>query len=154
LELARRSSSLNRLDLGKMKLRAVDFFTETARYKKENLFFDLAIIDPPFFSVTEKGTVDMVSESARLINKLRPLIKDGGRLIAINNALFLPGKTYFEGLEDLCKDGYLEIEQIVPIPEDITGFPDTIVSSAPANPEPFNHSTKIVILRVKRKAAR
>lgn len=152
LELARRSVMLNRFDLGKMKLRAVDFFSETARYKKENVLFDLAIIDPPFFSVTEKGTVDMVSESIRLINKLRPLLKDGGWLIAINNALFLPGKTYIEGLEALCKDGYLEIEEILPIPADITGFADTIVSTAPSDPAPFNHPTKIVVMRVKRKA--
>jgi len=153
LELARRSAMLNRLDLGKMKLRAADFFSETARYKKEGLTFDVGIIDPPFFSVTEKGTVDMVSESLRLINKLRPLIRDGGRLIAINNALFLPGKTYIEGVETLCKDGYLEIEELIPVPEDITGFANTIVSTAPADPAPFNHSTKMVVMRVKRKAA-
>ena len=151
MELARRSAMLNRLDLGRMKLRAADFFSETARLKREGSLFDLAIIDPPFFSVTEKGTVDTFGESTRLINKLRPLVKDNGRLIAINNALFLSGREYMEGLEALCKDGYLEIEQIILIPEDITGYADTIVSKPPADPAPFNHSTKIVVMRVKRK---
>jgi 23S rRNA (cytosine1962-C5)-methyltransferase len=151
LGLARRSAMLNRLDLGRMKLRAEDVFSEIGKYKKEGLFFDLALLDPPFFSVTEKGKVDMISESARLINKLRPLIKDGGRLVAINNALFLSGQEYMQSLEALCHDGYLEIEQMIPVPDDITGFSETIVSKPPVAPAPFNHPTKIVIMRVKRK---
>jgi len=150
LGLARRSAMLNRLDLGRMKLRADDVFSEIGNCKKEGLFFDLALLDPPFLSVTEKGKVDLVSESTRLINKLRPLIKDGGRLVAINNALFLSGQEYMQSLEALCQDGYLEIEQILPVPEDITGFAETIVSKPPVAPAPFNHPTKIVIMRAKR----
>jgi 23S rRNA (cytosine1962-C5)-methyltransferase len=151
LGLARRSAMLNRLDLGSMKLRADDVFSEIGNYKKKGLLFDLALLDPPFFSVTEKGRVDLVSESTRLINKLRPLIKDGGRLVAINNALFLSGQEYMKSLEALCHDGYLEIEQMIPVPDDITGFAETIVSTPPVSPAPFNHPTKIVIMRVKRK---
>lgn len=154
LELARKSAMLNRLDLGKMKLRAADFFSEAGRYKKEDQLFDLALLDPPFFSVTDKGKVDMLGESTRLINKLRPLIKDGGRLVSINNALFLSGQEYMRSLEELCQDGYLEIESILPVPQDITGFPDTIVADAPVDPSPFNHPTKIVILRARRKDGR
>jgi 23S rRNA (cytosine1962-C5)-methyltransferase len=151
LGLARRSAMLSRLDLGRMKLRADDVFREIGNCKKRGLFFDLALLDPPFFSVTEKGKVDMVSESTRLINKLRPLIKDGGHLVAINNALFLPGREYLRSLESLCRDGWLEIERMLPVPEDITGFPETIVAKPPVSPDPFNHPTKIAILRVKRK---
>jgi 23S rRNA (cytosine1962-C5)-methyltransferase len=151
LELARRSAMLNRLDLGRMKLRANDVFSEIGNYKKEGLFFDLAVLDPPFFSVTEKGRVDIVADSTRLINKLRPLIKDGGRLVVINNALYLSGQEYMLSLEAQCLDGYLEIEQMLPVPEDITGFAGTIVSKPPVDPAPFNHPTKIVMLRVKRK---
>jgi 23S rRNA (cytosine1962-C5)-methyltransferase len=151
LGLARRSAMLNRLDLGRMKLRAADVFNEIGNCKKKGLFFDLALLDPPFFSVTGKGKVDMASESSRLINKLRPLIKDGGRLVAVNNALFLSGREYMRSLEALCRDGYLEIEQMISAPEDSTGFPETIVSGPPVSPAPFNHPTKIVIMRVKRK---
>jgi 23S rRNA (cytosine1962-C5)-methyltransferase len=151
LGLARRSAMLNRLDLGRMKLRAEDVFSAIGNFKKEGLLFDLVLLDPPFFSVTGKGKVDLVSESTRLINKLRPLIKDGGRLVAINNALFLSGQEYMRSLEALCQDGYLQIEQILPVPEDITGFAETIVSKPPVAPAPFNHPTKIVIMRVKRK---
>jgi 23S rRNA (cytosine1962-C5)-methyltransferase len=151
LGLARRSAMLNRLDLGRMKLRAQDVFSELGNCKKNGLLFDLALLDPPFFAVTEKGKVDMVSESTRLVNKLRPLIKDGGRLVGINNALFLSGREYMQSLEALCHDGYLEIEQMIPVPEDITGFAETIVSNPPVSPAPFNHPTKIVVMRVKRK---
>jgi 23S rRNA (cytosine1962-C5)-methyltransferase len=151
LGLARRSAMLNRLDLGRMKLRANDVFSDIGNCKKEGLFFDLVLLDPPFFSVTGKGRVDLVSKSTRLINKLRPLVKDGGRLVAINNALFLSGQDYMKSLEALCQDGYLEIEQMLPVPEDITGFGETIVSKPPVDPAPFNHPTKIVMLRVKRK---
>jgi 23S rRNA (cytosine1962-C5)-methyltransferase len=153
LSLARSSAMLNHLDLGKMKLRTEDFFSDIGKLKREGRAFDLVLLDPPFFSVSDRGRVDQVAESNRLVNKVRPLVKDGGRIIAVNNALFLPGKNYIDGLNELCKDGYLTIEEIIPIPEDITGFPETVVSPGPVDPAPFNHSTKIVVLRVKRTIA-
>ena len=93
----------------------------------------------------------MVNESVRIINKARPLVKDGGRLIAINNALFLSGAEYIAALETLCADGYLAIETLIPVPEDITGYPATVVGAPPEDPAPFNHPTKIAVLRVRRK---
>lgn len=85
--------------------------------KREKKFFDCVIIDPPFFSTTTKGKVDQEHESARLINKVRPLINDGGYLVAINNALFVSGQEYMQTLEALCKDGYLQIREIIPLPK-------------------------------------
>ena len=151
LAIARQSAIANHLDLGKMKLRRNNFFSEVARLKREKILFDCVIFDPPFFSSTSKGTLDLVYQSTRLINKVRPLVKDGGWLVAINNALFLSGTDYMQSLEQLCQDGYLSIEQIIPIPEDITGFPQTITNDHPVDPTPFNHPTKISILKVKRK---
>ena len=117
--------------------------------KRDRKFFDCAIIDPPFFSTTSKGKVDQEKESARLINKIRPLINDGGYLIAINNALFVSGKEYMQTLEALCKDGYLKIKELISVPEDFTGY--NAVSKPITDPSPFNHSTKIAVLDVKRK---
>jgi 23S rRNA (cytosine1962-C5)-methyltransferase len=151
LALARQSGMLNHLDIGKMILRTADFFSEVARLKREKELFDCVIVDPPFFSSTLKGRVDLVSESVRVINKVRPLIRDGGMLVSINNALFLSGADYISSLEELCKDGYLYIEKLIPVPEGITGFPATIANSPPSDPAPFNHATKIAILKVKRK---
>ena len=151
LDLARSSAALNHLDFGKMKLAAVDFFVGMGQLKRAGASFDLAIIDPPFFSITEKGVVDQVTESHRLINKIRPLIKDGGRIVAINNALFVSGKQYLDLLEKLGGDGYLSVDELISIPEDFTGFTETRVIKPPADPAPFNHPTKIAVLRVKRK---
>jgi 23S rRNA (cytosine1962-C5)-methyltransferase len=54
-------------------------------------------------------------------------------------------------LEALCTDGYLSITSLIPVPEDVAGFPSTIRGKPPADPAPFNHSTKIAVLRVQRK---
>ncbi len=151
LALARQSAMRSRLDLGRMKLHAADFFTEVARLKRSGDLFDCVILDPPFFSSTDRGRVDLLRESTRLINKVRPLIADGGCLVAINNSLFLSGADYLASLEALCADGYLSIERRIPVPREITGFPETAAGGPPVDPAPFNHPTKIAVLRVRRK---
>jgi 23S rRNA (cytosine1962-C5)-methyltransferase len=152
LELARRSAALNHLDESKMALCAADFFSAAAHFKRQGSLFDCVLLDPPFFSSTVKGRVNLLGESARLINKLRPLVRDGGYLIAVNNSLFLSGAEYMAELEKLCQDGYLAIEMLIPVPVDITGYPGTAVSPPPRDPAPFNHPTKVAVLRVRRKA--
>ncbi|MGC1376808.1 MAG: SAM-dependent methyltransferase, partial [Anaerolineales bacterium] len=119
--------------------------------KRAGQTFDCVLLDPPFFAATPKGALDLQTDSARLINKVRPLVNDGGALVAINNALFLSGRDYLQTLEALCADGYLEIETLVPVPEDFSGYSQTRVGGPPVDPAPFNHATKIAILRVRRK---
>jgi 23S rRNA (cytosine1962-C5)-methyltransferase len=152
MELALRSCRLNQLDEGKMDLYGVDFFSAVAHFKRTGELFEAVIMDPPYFSATDKGTVNLVDQSTQVINKARPLVKDGGYLVAINNALFLKGADYLAGLEQLCRDGYLSIETILPVPTDFTGYPGTRVSRPPVDPAPFNHPTKIVVLKVRRKS--
>jgi len=152
LEMSRDSVSLNGISQTRNKLMVEDFFVGVARLKRSGRLFDLVFLDPPYFSVTEKGRVDQASESHRLINKVRPLVRDGGRIVAVNNSLFLEGKAYLSALQDLARDGYLSIEEIIPVPDDITGYPATILSKPPCDPAPFNHPTKIVVLNVKRKS--
>jgi 23S rRNA (cytosine1962-C5)-methyltransferase len=79
------------------------------------------------------------------------LIKDGGCLIAVNNALYVSGKEYMQILESLCVDGYLKISELIPVPEDFTGYPETRAGQPITDPAPFNHSTKIAVLEVRRK---
>jgi 23S rRNA (cytosine1962-C5)-methyltransferase len=148
LNLAKDSYSLNGFSIEKRNFIAHDFFPVAAGFKSAKQNFDYVIIDPPFFSTTARGKVDQVHESARLINKIRPLINDGGALIAINNALFLSGQEYMQTLEELCKDGYLKIRELIPVPDDFIG---DVVNKPITDPAPFNHSTKIAILDVKRK---
>jgi len=151
LEQAKRTSALNGFAVRKGDFVTADFFVYAAHLRRAGELFDLALLDPPFFSTTRGGRVDLLGENERLINKIRPLVRDGGRLVAVNNALFLPGRAYMEALEGLCASGYLAIEELIPVPEDICGYPATRAGSPPADPAPFNHSTKIAVLRVRRK---
>ena len=151
LNVAKTSYTLNGFPINKKDFQIGDFWPHINRLKRANERFDCVFLDPPFFASTSKGRVDLAENSARLINKVRPLIVDGGYLVAINNALFQLGTDFFHTLEELCKDGYLEIESLIPAPEDFTGYAETRVGVPPVDPAPFNHSTKIAILRVRRK---
>ncbi len=149
LNVAKTSYTLNGFPTQKQDFIAADFFTLAAKLKRSGETFDCVIVDPPFFSTTSKGRVDQVNESARLINKVRPLVNDGGILIAINNALYVSGREYMQTLEELCRDGYLSVRELIPVPEDFIGY--NKIDGQITNPAPFNHSTKIAILDVKRK---
>jgi len=151
LNVAKASYSLNGFPIDKKDFISADFFTGIARLKRTGELYDCVFLDPPFFSTTGKGRLDLATDSQRLINKLRPLVADGGWLVAINNALFLSGREYMSLLEELCADGYLRIENMIPVPEDFTGYEETRVGEYPVDPAPFNHPTKIAVLRVKRK---
>jgi 23S rRNA (cytosine1962-C5)-methyltransferase len=152
LGLAHHSRALNDLDAEKMKLMPVDFFMAVGSLKREQTLFDLVILDPPFFSTTERGRVNLNGETTRLINKVRPLIADGGQLVVVNNALFYSGQEFMQELELLCQGGYLALEGTIAVPPDCTGFKTDSASSYPVDPAPFNHPTKIAILNVRRKA--
>lgn len=149
LDVAKSSHTLNGFAIQKRDFIAQDFFPTIARFKSMKQYFDCVILDPPFFSSTSKGRVDLANESKRLINKVRPLINDGGVLVAVNNALFLSGAAFMQTLEELCKDGYLKIREFIPVPADCVGI--NRIGAPITDPAPFNHSTKIAILDVKRK---
>jgi len=149
LNLAKDSYSLNGFPVHKKDFITQDFFPTVAKFKSTKQFFDCVIIDPPFFSTTSKGKVDLENDSTRLVNKVRPLINNGGTLIAINNALYVSGQEYMQTLESLCKDGYLSIRELIPVPDDIVGYSQVVKPIT--EPAPFNHSTKIAILDVRRK---
>jgi len=151
LNLAKDSYTMNGFPIHKSDFLIQDFFPVISKLRRANDTFDCVLIDPPFFSTTSKGRVDQEKDNARLINKVRPLINDGGTLIAINNALYTSGREYLQTLEELCEDGYLKIKELVPVPEDFTGYPETRTGNPITDPAPFNHSTKIAILDVKRK---
>ena len=154
LRIAQRTWALNELPSEKQQLITGDFFRVTGSMRNEERLFDCVILDPPYFSSTCAGKVDLQDETTRLINKVRPLVAHEGWLVVINNALFLPGVGFMAELESLCQGKYLNLEKTITIPIDVTGYPDTIVTPPPVNPAPFNHPTKIVILKVLRKDKR
>ena len=151
LNLAKSSYTLNGFPINKADFIIGDFWAQVNRFKRAGKRFDCVLVDPPFFSATPKGVLDLNTDSARLINKVRPLINDGGWLISINNALYVSGREYLATLEALCADGYLKIAELVPVPEDLIGYAQTCTGKPITDPAPFNHSTKIAVLEVRRK---
>ncbi len=151
LAVAKRSYALNSLAIDESNFLAADFWSEISRLKKSGRRFDCIFVDPPFFAVSSRGVVDQVQHAVRLINKVRPLVNDAGFLIVINNALFVSGSDFFATLQGLCRDSYLKILELIPVPEDITGTAETRINPPITDPSPFNHATKIAILGVQRK---
>jgi len=151
LNLARHSYALNAFPVINNDILVGNFWSRISQFKREGQRFDCVIIDPPFYSETGKGVIDLATDSTRLINKVRPLINGGGYLVTINNALFLSGQAYWDALNALCADGYLKLKELVPVPADCTGYSQTTVVPPVTDPAPFNHSTKIAILEVRQK---
>jgi 23S rRNA (cytosine1962-C5)-methyltransferase len=152
LNVAKTSYTLNGFPIHKADFQAGDFFPQINRMKTANARFDCVFVDPPMYSATKKGVVNLAESYTRILNKVRPLINDGGYLVAINNALFYSGADYLNEIEALCADGYLTIAEMIPVPADFIGNSQRQAASSVANPAPFNHSTKIVVLHVRRKA--
>lgn len=152
LNVAKTSYTLNGFPIQKQDFQAGDFFSQINRMKIANERFDCVFVDPPIYSATKKGVVNLTESYTRIINKVRPLINDGGHLIAINNALFYSGADYLKEIKALCEDGYLSIAELIPVPSDFIGNPVPPIASTIADPAPFNHSTKIALLKVRRKA--
>jgi 23S rRNA (cytosine1962-C5)-methyltransferase len=154
LNLARACCALNGLPAAKNELHAENFWAYTSRLRRTGELFDCAIVDPPYLSQSSKGSVNLAVDSQRLINKIRPLVGQDGYLVAVNNALFLSGAEYYQTLEGFCRDGYLSIEALIPVPEEFTGYAQTLQRLPPVDPAPFNHATKIAVLGVRRKDER
>lgn len=151
LNVAKTSYTLNGFPIHKADFQSGDFWPLVSRMIRANELFDCLLLDPPFFASTSKGMVDAKNNYARLINKVRPLIANDGRLVAVNNALFVSGAEFLQMLEALCSDGYLEIEELIPVAEDFTGYATTRIQSNLPDPTPFTHATKIAVLRIRRK---
>lgn len=154
LNVAKASYTLNGFPILQKEFASGDFFSRVTALKLADELYDCVFVDPPFFSQTRYGKVDLVTEYHRILNKVRPLVADGGRLVAINNALFVSGESYVELLERLCADGYMSIERFVDVPDDAIGYPQTRVEDELVSSAPFNAPTKIAILRIRRKDGR
>ncbi len=147
LNLAKESCTLNGLPIRKRDFIAADFFPVTARLRREGAQFDCVFLDPPFFAVSGRGRVDWENDPKRLINKVRPLVAPGGWLVSVNNALYLSGQAYLETLESICAGGHFVLETLLPVDADFLGSPQAPRRPPPVDPAPFNHPTKIAILR-------
>jgi len=151
LEVARETYRLNGWPVNDEDFLIGDFFKVVDGLKRRKQLFDCVILDPPFFSTGFNGEIFLNEKTLPLLNKVRPLVAHDGVLIVVNNALFMSGTGLIRIFDEISRSGYLWLEEIIPVPEDVTGFPKTRVSPPPVDPSPFNHPTKIAVLRVARK---
>lgn len=154
LKLAIQSANLNRSPGSHHHTVAIDFFAAVDRFKTAKRLFDCVILDPPFFSTTEAGEIDLAGNWRGLINKVRPLVGHEGYLVLVNNGLYVTGQAVMEEVDYLCASGYFSVETKIKAPQDCRGYPETIVGAPLVDPAPFLHPTKMIILRAKRKDAR
>lgn len=154
LTVAKDSYALNRWPVERKDFMAGDFFDVVGRLKREAPLFDLVLVDPPFFSVTEQGRVDLEQDMERVLNKVRPLVAHGGVMVVLNNGVFVPGAKFQQTLEAVCASGYASLAERVDAPMDFVGYSDTKHGALDIDPAPFNHSTKMAVLTVTRKDGR
>lgn len=153
LNVAKDSYALNGYEVDRASFIAGDFFDVAAQLRKRRSLFDIVIVDPPLFADSARGRVDLVATFGRLADKVRPLVGDGGRLVLVNNALFVSGAEMMRSVESIVAGGYASIERTIPIPDDCA--PEVPGAAAPpADPAPFNHATKIVVLKLSRRDGR
>lgn len=148
MNLAYRSASLNGFAFTRKNFCAGDFFPVISRLRRKQRKFDCVILDPPFFSSTSRGVIDLANNPLGVINKVRPLVADNGILIVVNNSLYLSGSAFMEQLDSICDGEYLRLAGTIQIPEDFCFKCDGASMPYPADPAPFNHPTKIVLLEV------
>lgn len=153
LDVGRASCALNGIAVRRGDFRVGDFWPVVSQLNRANERFDCVFLDPPFFAATDKGTVDLESNTTRLVNKVRPLVAHDGWLVAVNNGVYVSGAEYMAQLESLCASGYVSVEQLVPVDDDFLGDPSLRTSDPVRDPSPFVHSTKIAVLRIRRKDA-
>jgi 23S rRNA (cytosine1962-C5)-methyltransferase len=151
LDVGRASCALNGIGVRKNDFRVGDFFPVVSQLNRASERFDCVFLDPPFFASTDKGLVDLEANITRLVNKVRPLVAHDGWLVVVNNGVYVSGREYMEQLESLAATGYVTIEKLVPVGEDFVGDPSLRSSPPVRDPAPFGHSTKIAVLRVRRK---
>jgi 23S rRNA (cytosine1962-C5)-methyltransferase len=151
LNVAKTSYTLNGFPIRQADFLAQDFWLATSRMRRAGATFDCVFLDPPVFAEAATGTVDLAHGFDRLLNKVRPLVADCGWLVAVNNALFVSGRDYVDALDRLATDGYLAVEALLPVPADVTGGTKIQAAALPADPAPFNHPTKIAVLKVRRR---
>ncbi|HAD05647.1 MAG TPA: SAM-dependent methyltransferase [Anaerolineaceae bacterium] len=152
LEVARATYAMNGWAVNEDDFLIGDFFKVVDGLRRHKQLFDCVILDPPFFSSGTGGAEIFLNEKTLpLINKVRPLVAHEGVLIVVNNALFMSGMGLIRIFDEISQSGYIWLEEIIPVPPDVTGFPETRLTPPPVDPAPFNHPTKIAVLRVTRK---
>lgn len=160
LEIAKQSTLLNGFSAPKKDFVANDFSRLVAGFRKNEELFDTVIVDAPFFSTSRDTQINLQTTFLNTLNKARPLVAHGGALVAVNNALYLSGKDFEEKvLAPIIASGYATLETRIDVPASCGGEAREKsgvkkASSWPVDPAPYNHPTKMAVLRFTRKDKR
>lgn len=149
LDVAKTSTSMNGLPVRRADFIKEDYFVVARRLRKTRTTFDTVILDPPPLAIGREGRVDVEHGLTALVHKVKPLVRDGGELVLVNNAIFVSGERFLEEVTALAADGYGEIVGRVDVPADCRA---PLARPLPADPAPFGHPTKILRLRLRTKA--
>ncbi len=147
LNVAKTSHTLNGFPIVKSDFQAGDFWKHMNALKRRGEQFDTVIVDPPFFAETKGGRVDLAESTKSMINKVRPLVKNGGTILFVNNALFVSGEQLTSALDGLY-DEWLSFGGRIEVDSDFLGDGDFV-----SDPAPYNHSTKITLIKVTHRTA-
>ncbi|MCC6645863.1 MAG: class I SAM-dependent methyltransferase [Polyangiaceae bacterium] len=154
LTVAKTSASMNRLPIDRRAYVVSDVFPYLARARRLGALFDVALLDPPFFSQTSGGRVDVEASLGALIDKVRPVVADGGALVVVTNALFVSGSELEAQLARVVEGGYAAEEARLDAPDDVVGLTRADGARWPTDPSPWAHPTKIAALRLRRRDGR
>lgn len=154
LQVAKDSYAMNGWQVARSDFRARDFFDLPGELKRDGFLFDCVFVDPPFFSRTAQGTVDVAAQLTTLINKVRPLVAHEGKLVIVNSALFVSGEAFEQALAPLMASGYATLTERLNVDADFLGASTLLEPRWPTAPAPYNHSTKVAVIELKRKDGR
>lgn len=135
LEIAKENAKLNNIDSSNFKIFKTDVFaaikqlggqkpmSRNYKYKPDIKFsergFDLVFLDPPAWSKSLFGTVDLVRDYQSIFKPALLITNKGGRIIAVNNVAKVDLNEWVESLKRCAVKAGREIKNIEIIKPDI-----------------------------------
>lgn len=86
LAVGQRNHVLNQLDMSKVQFLPHDVFRSTRKLEDRGPY-DVIILDPPS---RQKGSFEADKDYGRLLRRLKPMLAEGGQVLACLNAPYLP----------------------------------------------------------------
>lgn len=86
LAVGQRNHELNQCDMQKVQFMPHDVFRSTRKLEDRGPY-DLIVLDPPS---RQKGSFEADKDYARLLRRLKPMLAEGGKVLACLNAPYLP----------------------------------------------------------------
>lgn len=134
--------AVNGIDYESQDIKVMNVFDYFSYAARNNLKFDVVVLDPPSFARTKKMTFSTSKDYPKLIQDALKITNDGGLIIASTNNASFNMKKFKQFIDKGFKaaDKHYEILEQHQLPEDFT---------VPHNFPEFNY-LKVVFIRVKK----